>query len=131
MDTTLFLSKIIGPVLLLRGISILFDRQQVVTMLERLEKESTSAAFSALPVILLMASLALAVTHEDTSSPAAVILHVMAWVGILKGAALMLRPKAVLAFGRHAGQATVLHGVWVVSVGLGAYLTWFGYIRAA
>ena len=130
MDTTLFLSKIIGPVLLLSGMSILFDRQQVVTMLERLEKESTSAAFSALPVILLMASLALAVTHEDTSSPAAVILHVIAWVGILKGAALMLRPKAVLALGSRAGKKTVLHGVWVVSVGLGAYLTWFGYIRA-
>ena len=130
MDTTVLLSKILGPVLLLRGISIFFDRQQVVTMLERLEEESTSAAFSALPVILFMASLALAVTHKDTSNPAAVILHIIAWFGILKGAALILRPKAVLAFGRHAGQTTVLHCVWVVSVGLGAYLTWFGYIRA-
>ena len=109
--------------------SILFDRQQVVTMLGRLEKESTSAAFSALPVILLMASLALAVTHKDASSPAAVILHVIAWVGILKGAVLMLRPKIVLSYGRHAGKTAVLHGVWVVSVVLGAYLTWFGYFR--
>ena len=131
METTLFLSKIIGPVILLRGISILFNRKQVVTMLERLEKESTSATFSALPVILVTASLALAVSHKDTSNAAAVILHIIAWVGILKGALLILRPKAVLAFGRHAGQTAVLHGVSVVSVGLGAYLTWFGYIRAA
>ena len=99
-------------------------------MLERLEEESTSAAFSALPVILFMASLAMAVTHKDTSNPAAVILHIIAWVGILKGAALILRPKAVLAFGRHAERTTVLHGICVASVGLGVYLTWFGYIRA-
>ena len=98
-------------------------------MLERLEEESTSAAFSALPVILFMASLAMAVTHKDTSNPAAVILHIIAWVGILKGAALILRPKAVLAFGRHAERTTVLHGICVASVGLGVYLTWFGYIR--
>ena len=124
------LSKIIGPVLLLRGISILFDRKQVVTMLEGLEKEAASAAFSILPVILLTASLALAVTHKDTSNPAAVILHIIAWVGILKGALLILRPKAVLSYGRLAGKAAVLHGVSVVSAGLGAYLTWFGYIRA-
>ena len=130
METTVLLSKILGPVLLLRGISIFFDRQQVVTMLERLEEESTSAAFSALPVILFMASLAMAVTHKDTSNPAAVILHIIAWVGILKGAALILRPKAVLAFGRHAERTTVLHGICVASVGLGVYLTWFGYIRA-
>ena len=130
METTVLLSKILGPVLLLRGISIFFDRHQVVTMLERLEEESTSAAFSALPVILFMASLAMAVTHRDTSNPAAVILHIIAWVGILKGAALILRPKAVLAFGRHAERTTVLHGICVASVGLGVYLTWFGYIRA-
>ena len=129
METTVLLSKIIGPVLLLRGISILFDRNQVVTTLEGLEKEAASAAFSTLPILLFMASVALAVTHEDTSSLAAVVLHGIAWVGILKGALLMLRPRAVLCYARFAGKAAVLHGLWVVSVGLGAYLTWFGYFR--
>ena len=125
------LSKILGPVLLLRGISILFDRQQVVAMLDGLEKEVATAAFSIFPVLLLMAGIALAVTHEDASNPAAVIVHVIAWVGILKGAVLVLRPKALIAFGRLAGKTAVVHGVWVVSVGLGAYLTWFGYFRSA
>ena len=50
MATTLLLSKILGPVLLLRGISILAGR---------LEKEATSVAFSVFPVILLMAGIAL------------------------------------------------------------------------
>ena len=99
-------------------------------MREGLEKEATSAAFSVLPVILLRASIALAVTHDDTSSPAAVILHVVAWAGILKGAVLILRPMVVLAYGRHAGKSFVLHFAWVVSAGSGGYLTWFGYLRA-
>ena len=100
------LSKILGPVLLLRGVSILFNRQQVVTMLEGLENELTSAVFFVLPTLLLTAGLALAITHKDTSSPAALILHLIAWAGILKGALLILRPKVVLAYCRHAGRGS-------------------------
>ena len=78
MATALLLSKILGPVLLLRGISILIDRQHFIAMLEGLDKEATSVAFSVFPIILLMASIALAVTHSGTSSPAAIILHAIA-----------------------------------------------------
>ncbi len=59
---TLFLSKILGPVLLLRGISVLIDRRHFAAMLEGLEKEVTTVAFSAFPVVLLMVCTALAVT---------------------------------------------------------------------
>jgi hypothetical protein len=127
VETTLLLSKILGPVLLLRGLSILIDRQHVVAMLDGLGKEATSAAFSVFPVVLLMASIALAVTHSDTSSPAAILLHVIAWGGILKGTLLILWPKAVLANASYVGKAGFLHVVWVVCTGLGAYFTWFGY----
>ncbi len=71
MATTLLLSKILGPLLLLRGVSILIDRRHLVAMLDGLEKEATSVAFSVFPTILIMASIALAVTHSDTSNPAA------------------------------------------------------------
>ena len=132
MATTLLLSKILGPVLLLHGISTLIDRQHFIAMLEGLEKETTSVAFSVFPIILLMASIALAVTHSDTSSPAAVILHVIAWGGILKGAVLILRPKVLLAQAQHFGRpGFLLHGVWIVCICLGSYFTWFGYFRVA
>ncbi len=130
METTLLLSKILGPVLIIRGVSILIDRQHFVAMLEGLEKEATTVAFSLFPIALLMASIALALIHTDSSSLAAILIRVIAWGGILKGTALILFPKMVLAKARLIGQAGFLHVVWVVCLGIGVYFTWFGYFRA-
>lgn len=129
METTLLLSKILGPVLLLRGISILINRQHFVATLEGLEKEANSIAFSVFPIILLMASIALAVIHSDTSSVAAVLLHVIAWLGILKGAVLLLRPRMLLDQAKHFGRAAFQHAAWISCAVLGAYFTWFGYLN--
>ena len=74
-----------------------------------------------------MASIALAATHSDTSSIAALLLHVIAWLGIVKGTLLILWPKVVLAQARHFGKAGFLHGAWVACAGIGIYFTWFGY----
>ena len=62
---------------------------------------------------------------------AAIILHVIAWGGILKGAVLILRPKVLLAQAQHFGRPGFLHGVWIVCTVLGVYFTWFGYFRVA
>ena len=115
METTLLLSKILGPVLLLRGISILINRQHFVAALAGLQKEAHSVAFSVFPIILLMASIALAASHSDTSSVAALLLHVIAWLGILKGAVLILRPKVLLDQAQHFGEPVFLHGAWIIA----------------
>ncbi len=78
METTLFLSKIVGPVLLLRGISIVINRMHFVEMLDRLEDESKTASFSMFPIALLMTGVAVANVHRDTSSLAAIIFHITA-----------------------------------------------------
>ncbi|MGQ0734021.1 MAG: hypothetical protein ACT4QD_10230 [Acidobacteriota bacterium] len=127
--TTLILSQILGPVLLLRGVSILLDRRHFIAMLDGLEKEASTVAFSLFPIALLMASIAVVLTHSDTSTPAAIIIHVIAWGGILKGSALILVPKLVLAKARLLGRAGFLEVVWLVCFGVGAYFTWFGYCR--
>ncbi len=124
---TLLLSKILGPVLLLRGISVLIDRQHFAAMLDGLEKEVTTVAFSAFPIALLMVCTALAVTHEDTSSLAAILIQVGVWGGILKASALILFPRAVTVKAQMLGKAGFIHIVWVVCLAGGGYFTWFGY----
>lgn len=129
MELTTLLAKIIGPVLVLRALSIVIDRKHFRTMLGGVEREVGTIAFSLFPVALLMACLGLAVAHSDTSSVAALLIHVIAWGGIVKASALILFPRWV------AGKAALLerHGiltlVLVVCFVLGAYFTWFGYLR--
>ena len=130
MEITLFLSKIVGPVLLLRGISILIDRGHFVEMLDRLEDESKTVSFSMFPIAMLMTGIAVTVVHRDTSSLAAILFHVVAWGMIIKTSLLILFPSLMAKKARMIGQAGFLHVVCFMCFAVGAYLTWFGYFAA-
>lgn len=127
METTLLLSKIIGPVLILRGISILINRSHFVAMLEGLEAEAKTVSFSSIPVGLMMAGLAVGLTHTDTSSLAAIILHLIAWGMVAKASLLMVFPSVIVKKAKLIGQLGFLNVVCLMTTAIGCYLTWFGY----
>jgi len=127
MDLTLLFAKVVGPVLLLRALSIVLHRDQFVEMLRGLDREVTTVAFSFFPIALLMACIALAVVPSDTSSAAAALIRVIAWGGILKASALILFPNAVVAKARVLVRAGFLNVVLAVCALVGGYFTWFGY----
>jgi hypothetical protein len=127
MEETIIISKIIGPVLLIRGISILVDRKHFMEMLDGLEREVATVTFSLFPVALLMGFIALAVLHKDSSSLAAILIKVIAWGGMMKTTALMIFPRMVVAKARLLGQAGFIHVVWFICLLVGGYFAWFGY----
>jgi len=128
MTLTTLIAKIVGPVLLLRALSILIDREHFVAMLGRLDREVATVSFSAFPVALLVTCITLAVVHSDSSSVAAILIRLMAWGGIVKASALMLFPGAVAAKAQVLGRADVLSAVLLVCAAVGGYFTWFGYV---
>jgi cytochrome bd-type quinol oxidase subunit 2 len=130
MELTILVSKIVGPVLILRAISILIDRDHFVEMVNGLQRETTTVAFSLFPIALVMACIALAVNCRDTSSLAGILILLMAWGGMLKGAALMLFPRLVAAKARLLVQSGFLNVVLLVCLAIGGYFTWFGYFGA-
>ena len=127
MELTSLIAKVLGPVLLLRSLSILLDRKHFVEMVRGLEREVTTVSFSLFPIALLMTCITLAALHSDTSSPAAILVHVIVWGGILKASALILVPGVVLAKARALERAGLLNVVLFVCVLVGGYFTWFGY----
>jgi hypothetical protein len=130
MNFTLLFSKVVGPVLLIRAISIVLDRRHFLEMLDGLDREVRTVSFSFFPVALFMTGAAIAVTHSDASSPAAVLIHIIAWGGMIKATALMLFPAAVAAKARLLGKEGFLYVVLLACLVVGAYFTWFGYFRS-
>lgn len=130
MDLTSLIAKVVGPVLLLRAVSILIDRRHFVDMVRGLDRELATVSFSLFPIALLMTSIGVAVVHSDSSTPAAVLIRLMAWGGIVKGSALILFPRAMAAKARVIVGAGFLTVVVVVCLLLGGYFTWFGYFAS-
>ena len=127
MEFTLLFSKIVGPVLLVRALSIVLDREHFYKMIDGIEREITTISFSFFPIALFMTCLAIAVTYSDTSSLAAIFIHIIAWGGIAKATALMLFPKILIAKGKFIVEAGFLNVVLIVCFVVGGYFTWFGY----
>lgn len=127
MDFAILFSKVVGPVLLVRALSIAIDRKHFFAMLDGLEREVSTVTFSLFPIALFMVCVAIVVTQSDTSSPAAVLILVIAWGGIAKSTALMLFPRLVAAKARMLGKAGFLNVVLIVCFAVGGYFTWFGY----
>ena len=71
------IAKVVGPVLLLRAVSIMIDRRHFVDLVRGLDREVTTVSFSAFPIALLMTSIAVAVVHSDSSTPAAVLVRLI------------------------------------------------------
>ena len=129
MDLTSLVAKVLGPVLLLRGVSILFGRRHFVEMVRGIDREVSTVVFSFFPIALLMTCIAVVIFHSDTSSLAAVLVHIMAWGGIAKAAALILFPRVVAAKAQILVRAGFLNVVLVACLLAGGYFTWFGYFR--
>ncbi len=130
METTLFLTQIIGPVLVLRGISILIDWPHFEAMVDGLDKEVTTVAFSLFPIALMMAAIAILRLHNDTSTLAGVLLLVIGWGGVVKASMLILFPKMIVAKAHLVRQTGFLNVVLAVCLTVGAYFTWFGYFQS-
>lgn len=130
MELTSLIAKMVGPVLLLRAISILINRRHFIDMLAGLPREVTTVSFSLFPIALLMTCIAIAAVHSDASSLAAILIRLIAWGGIIKASALILFPSAVVAKARLLERAGFLNVVLLVCVLVGGYFTWFGYVAS-
>ncbi len=129
MDTTLFLTRIIGPVLILRAISILIDKKHFQEMLDGLEREVSTVSFSLFPVALVMSCTALAILHRDTDTLAGILIWGIAIGGLIKGSMLILFPKLLITKAKAVGRLGFINVVCVVCFAVGGYFTWFGYGR--
>lgn len=128
MEFTLLFSKIVGPVLLIRALSILLDREHFLEMIDGLEREISTVSFSFFPIALFMTCTAIAVTHSDTSTLAAILIHIIAWGGIAKATALILFPRLLVSKGRLLVKPAFLNVVLMTCFLVGGYLTWFGFL---
>jgi hypothetical protein len=131
MSTTSLIAKLVGPVLLVRAVSLLIDPEHFVTMINGLDREVATVSLSFFLIALMMAALAILALHSDHSTPAGLMITLMAWGAVGKASALMLFPHALAAKALLLQRAGFLNVILIACVAVGSYFTWFGYFRTA
>jgi hypothetical protein len=128
MQTSIFLARLLGPTLLLVAAGFLLNRKS----LDALARELLgSAVFVILfGVIDFAIGLAIVLTHNVWTADWRVLITLLGWLLILRGAARTLAPDQVKAFAtRMLKNKTAVTASLAVALVLGLVLSYFGYAK--
>jgi uncharacterized membrane protein HdeD (DUF308 family) len=128
MATSLFLAKLIGPILLISGIAMLINRKSFDVLAEEILRSQVLVFLFG--TIDLGLGLAIVLTHNLWVADWRVIITLLGWLMIVRGAARMLLPAQVKEFGTKLvkNRCAITASFSVVLV-LGLVLSYFGYAR--
>jgi cytochrome bd-type quinol oxidase subunit 2 len=126
MDTSLYLARLIGPMLLVVGLSVLINRENFRTMAK--EIVASPEMMFMIGLLMLLGGLAIIIAHNVWSGWPTII-TVFGWLFAIGGAARILFPDAVRSLQSAAldKPAMPLIGGTVQAI-LGAWLCYAGYL---
>jgi len=126
METSVFLAKLIGPVFLVAGLSVLISPQRT----RRLGREfiDSEALIFLSGIITLPVGLAIVIVNNVWAGWP-VIITIIGWLAVLAGIARMLAFDGIRSIGRAMLDKTSLFAVpGAIMAALGAYLSYQGYL---
>ncbi|HEU0081096.1 MAG TPA: hypothetical protein VFQ72_03680 [Candidatus Paceibacterota bacterium] len=126
MDTTIFLARVWGPIILAVGIGIFASRSYYAKVYRDLEKDALAALLFG--IVAMAAGIVQILVHDSWSSFPQGLVSFLGWALLAKGIAFVVAPKLVDRSGDYwAGKGLIPVAGLLTLVG-GAYLCWFAYL---
>jgi len=126
MQTSIFLARLIGPVMTLVGISLLMNEAAFRKMAMEFLRSPALIFFSGM--ILMPAGLAVVLSHNVWVLNWPVIITLLGWIAVISGVLRVFAPDRALKIGKKAIASkeitTVSAAFWLV---IGAVLCYFGF----
>jgi hypothetical protein len=128
MSTSLFLARLIGPVMLVVGLAVFANQRGFREMAEEF---MASRALMFLSGLLLMpAGLAIVLTHNFWTADWRVLITLLGWLAAIGGALRLFGPLFVVKAGhamlKQPYFTSIAAAIWVV---LGLLFCFFGYLH--
>ena len=128
MQTSIFLAKLIGPILLVAGVAMLVNRKELDALAQEFLR---SRAFLVLfGFIDLAAGLAIVLTHNVWIADWRLIITLLGWLLLVRGLVRIFLPDQVKAFAtKFLRNDNAVTASLAVTAALGLVLSYFGYVR--
>ena len=127
MDTSLFLAKLIGPVLITVAAAMLINRDNMRDMAADF-LEHRGLIFLA-GVLTLLAGLAIVITHNVWELRWPVIITIFGWLSVIGGIFRIVFPDSVKSIGATMLEKSgLMTGGAVVQALIGAWFCYVGYL---
>jgi hypothetical protein len=128
VTTSIFLAKLIGPVLLVMGAGMLINAKAFGPVFEEIVRNRALVVLFGL--LTMPAGLAVVLTHNTWVASWPVLITIIGWLTMISGAFRLLAPQEAIKFGRkmydQPNGVFIGAAIWAV---LGAILCFFGYLK--
>ena len=127
MQTSIFLARLLGPALLLVGIGVLINQKYYRGMTR--EFVASRPLFYIASIIGIVGGLAIVLVHNVWVLNWRVLITLLGWINLIRGAISVLMPEQSFAYGGRmmAGKhMPMIAGVIALLIGL--TLCYFGYV---
>ena len=127
MESSILLAKLIGPVFLTMGLTLVANPNRVRRMAR--EMLDSDALIFMSGMLTLPVGLAIVITHNIWVAGWPVLITILGWIAIFAGIARILMPARLKSIGQAMIEKTALITVpGIIMVLLGAYLSYEGYL---
>jgi hypothetical protein len=127
MHNSIFIARLAGPVLALVGLAILLRPQAFRAVLQSFM--ASPATLYLTGFLALIGSVALVLVHNLWVLDWRIIITVLGWVGVVKGAVIIVQPQSILSLGRvFAARRDAVLVTAAANFIIGLILSYFGYL---
>jgi uncharacterized protein YjeT (DUF2065 family) len=128
VQTSVFLAKLIGPVLLVASIGLFLNAAGYRAMAQEFLRNPALIYLAG--ILTMAAGLAIVLNHNVWVANWPVLITILGWLGVIGGAARIALPEQTRKIGdtmlRNEMALKIGGGVWLA---IGAILCFFGYFR--
>ena len=127
MDASIFIAQLLGPPILLAGLSLIAHQSFYRSVAENIR--SSPALLYVIGMLRLLAGLAIVLVHNVWVANWRVLITLIGWIAIVRGALILAAPDAVLSWTRGMLERDTLFPLAAaVAILLGGALCFFGYV---
>jgi len=128
MSTSLFLARLIGPVMLVVGLAVFASQRSFRDMAQ--EFMASRALLFLSGFLLMPAGLAIVLVHNVWTADWRVLITIFGWLNVIGGALRLFAPPLLLKTGRTLLKqphfTVIAASIWVV---IGLLFCFFGYLH--
>jgi uncharacterized protein YjeT (DUF2065 family) len=127
MDASIFLAKLMGPMMLVMGLFVAFNPERI----RRVGREflDSDALLFMSGVITLPVGLAIVITHNVWEADWRALITLIGWIAVFAGIARLTLPDAMKTLGEAMLQKTFMTAMpGALMAIIGGYLSYKGYL---
>jgi len=127
MQTSLFIAKLLGPLLIVVGLGMLANGPAYRTIMNELLDSAPLVYLSG--VLAFLGGLAIVLTHNVWVLDWPLIITLTGWLGLLRGAVRIVLPQQSMAIAANlVARDEIFIGSAIAALVLGAILGFYGYL---